>query len=454
MVRLQDDFVQSLMSSRDAPVGDFVAPRIKMPDQIADRGALAHESRAFHRRADTLTPAVEENLSRYADNAPCARVAHQPNFLPSVNVVAQAAVCHDLNLRMGGSHAEVFFLVDYDANDDRRYRHAALPSLLARSGVWHLSAPSTDLAGLIMFRESPPTTDFITACIAAIRGWAGQQVAFLPNVRTRRSLRHRLAEAVASIESTFHFAADRARSLADFNAIVLSRMVNRVLGLPTLFLPGSRTFPIIAGSIESIWRARAAIESATAATSRHRNGEAVRTATPGIGAGPLWKECECGMRLALTGNVHADRLHFSCRRCGAAGAVDDNNVCDFSAKGVLIPRVIADDLLDGLVWGNAVGCDYRGGLPHYQKSARAARELGLPVLPMYLSTRRSDASIEHLAGPEFAPTLDAMAEGRAPVAARDLVVRGRASMVFALMWAGHPDAGQLAADMEPASVLS
>ncbi|WP_229075186.1 hypothetical protein [Actinoplanes sp. DH11] len=412
---------------------------------MADRGALAQESRAFHHRAGTLTPAVERNLARYAAGAPCVRVAHQPNFLASVNVVAQAAVCHDVNLRAGGGHAEVFFVVDYDTNDDRRYRHAALPSLLSRSGVHGLSAPATDVAGLTMFREPAPAPDFVAACVTALHGWAGQQVALLPDVRARRGLRHRLTRAVSSLTAILLAAADRAFSLADFNAIVLSATVNNVLGLPTLFLPGSRTFPVISEAIESIWQARAAIERASVTTGRQASGS---------GAGPLWIDCECGMRLPLTGDVRADRLHFACRRCEAAGTVDDTNVGEFAAKGVLIPRVTADDLLDGLVWGNAVGCDYRGGLPHYQQSARVARELGLPVLPMHLSARRASAPIAPLLGPQFAAALEDLAAGGGPNPAHDLVSAGRTSMVAALLWASDLDAGRLAADMEQVAPLS
>src|SRR5258707_6719915 len=51
----------------------------------------------FHERAGTLTDEVRRRITMYADGAATQRVAHQPNFMPALNIVAQAALCDEMS---------------------------------------------------------------------------------------------------------------------------------------------------------------------------------------------------------------------------------------------------------------------------------------------------------------------------------------------------------------------
>lgn len=393
-------------------------PEVRFPEAIADRSSLAERAREFHGRAGTLTDGVEANIDRYERSAPCVRVAHQPNFLPAVNVIAQAAVCNALNGLLGGAYAEVFFLVDYDLNDDRRYRRATLPSLHSRTGTWTASAPPPRVPAAWMTREDAPAMRFVNQLEVNVRRWASQQISSLPRSAGRAGLRRRAEENLTTIVGALEKAAANARDLADFNAIFLSWIVNEVLGLPTLFISGTAALPQIAGHIEALWHARAALSRAA-------------------GVAPLWRRCTCGGRLA------PDETIPCCGNCGADARVDDANVGSLAGGGDLIPRIVADDLLDGVAWGNIAGCDYRGGLPHYARSALAARRLGLRPLPMFLSTRAPQHPARHLIGEEFAAALEA--EPQHPAA--QLVASGRVSAVMPLLWSTGLNAARIAADM-------
>ncbi len=116
----------------------------------------------------------------------------------------------------------------------------------------------------------------------------------------------------------------------------------------------------------------------------------------------------------------------------------DADVPELAANGEIVPRIIADDLLDAVAWGNIAGCDYRGGVSHYARSALAARDLNLASLPVFLSSRTPDARIDHLSGQDYAAALD-----RSPA----LIAAGRTSMIMPLLWADELIAARLADDM-------
>jgi hypothetical protein len=405
---------------------------------------LLRESTEFHRRADTLTAQVIANLDRYKADADCIRTAHQPNFLASVNIVGQAAACHLLNRELGGHHAEVFFVLDYDVNDDRRYRHATFPSLSSPHGIWTVSAGAARrLAPILMHREPLPSHEFLGAIVPRIQSWALQQIAVLPRSHRSKELKDRVARGVERLRSVVENAAGKATGLADFNAMVLSWVVNRVLGLPTMFLPGSRALPSVADHLQAAWHSREEIVRAS------HSAEPAPVGADGLSSdtAPFWKQCPCGARLALHESADRRRCSYRCQYCGASGWVDDRNIGEVCAEGSLVPKVLVDDLLDGTAWGNIAGCDYRGGARHYMQSRLVAHSLALDPLPVWLSARSPDRSIEHISGVEMSATLTGSTAGRlGTAAAHRLIASGRASAALPLLWADRFAADRIVED--------
>jgi hypothetical protein len=344
-----------------------------------DRALVAAQSRAFHIRAGTLTAAVAGSLNRYSDGVEALRTAHQPEFLAAMNVVGQAAVCHRLNAATGGRYVEAFFLLDYDQNDDRNYRSPGVPAPWKAAGTLKFPAPRSG-DPTFMFGEARPEMAFVEKLLNAIEscrsgyrrlGWSGG-----------RQTHGR--DGVEWLGSVLRRAAVDAKSFADFNAIVLSRFVNEWLGLPTIFIPGSEVLPLISEHLELAWIDRKGIVRAAREVDRalHADGLPERRKPRGV---PLWYRCGCDRRFAV--EDRQSRLHVDpCVAC-SRGAVDgdDRLVANLAAERALVPRVLLDDILDGLLWGYRAGVDYHGGLSHYAHSALVAQRLSVPRLPVYLS---------------------------------------------------------------------
>jgi hypothetical protein len=428
------------------------APSSKLREVSAlERESIARISTSFHERANTLTEAVQENLARYKAGADCVRAAHQPNFLPATNIVGQAALIHRLTRQLGRGYSEVFFLIDYDLNTDRRYRHASLPSVSARTGLRTFSAPP--LGGSppsLMYLEPPPSEQFITEVCSRLHDWVYQDAYQLRRTVPGLALQSSVRKAKETIEELLVHSAKAAESLADFNAILLSQMVNRILGLPTLFLPGSRLLSVMADPIVSVWNSRAEISTAASKARRILNDLGLPTGSPVQDMVPLWLICPCGNRIPIVGSSRRKSYMAECKRCRRVNKIDDRSIFDHAKKSRIVPKVLADDLLDGLAWGNIAGCDYVGGIGHYVQSSLVADILGLRRLPVYLSARATTARAQSLAGPAFSAALsDSTSTPRLSDRLFDTLLSGRASFVFPLIWHSNISPDDLADDFHP-----
>jgi hypothetical protein len=207
---------------------------------LLDRTAIAKLSTAFHARSDTLTDAVRASQDRYLQGAAVIRTAHQPNYLASANIVGQATVAEHLGRLSCPDPAapravHMFTLIDYDICADRRYRHARLPSPTSRDGAIALSLPPLrHVHDVFMFAEtetSAPDLDrLLTDRIHNDYTLMSRRRAFNLPLQV-------VQERIGRIGAHLRFAADHAQSRSDFTAIVLSRIMNMELGLPTMFVP-------------------------------------------------------------------------------------------------------------------------------------------------------------------------------------------------------------------------
>jgi hypothetical protein len=420
--------------------------RVSRPQR---REALATIATEFHQRAGTLTAAVSENLNRYRNGALCLRTAHQPNFLPAVNIVAQPLLNNQLGQLLHLAHnsqpdqqpglkqppSEVFFLVDYDLDNDRRYRRACLPSPSTQAGVLTIAAPAEQRpSGRLMCDEPPPTPVQLQRLASRLDGWVRCELRAV-TAKPRRQALHRMAAGnLHELHQTLVSAAAVARNLADFNSIVLSRIINLHLGLPTLFLPGTAAWRAMSADLAQVWSRREEIRYAAERATR----DIWPSSLPVTGTSccvPFWIRCRCAQRLPIPGNPQRTPKLVVCPGCRRPHCISDSNAPEQIRKGNLFPRVLPDDLLDGQIWGNLAGCDYRGGVEHVAHSMSTAYRLGMRPLPLYMSRRDIAASWQDLTGPHFAPLCQHLpGESTGMAASRELVVSGRVSIALPLIW--------------------
>ena len=433
------DFRQHLRA--DAETQCRITPQPVKP------GFLAGLARQFHLRAGTLTGAVEQALEDYAGGAQSLRVAHQPNFFASVNVAGQAAVCYNLAQLLSPSPVQIFFIVDYDVNTDRRYRHAVLPSLSSHMGFHSLSAPALHRKQeAFIFGEDKPDKAYLDHITQLIHAYSTHDLAIIRETHGySKANRHGLLARQEALQEHITSAFENGRSFAEMNAIFLSRYINIELKLPTIFVQGSLALTRASDHIEYLWSRSgdyyAACRSAAAAL---EDIEVIvsRSLVPSPDLAPFWMKCD--RDFARVAMYWTNRSHRSasgiCARCGSGVTITSKSVAKRSAdpsQPALIPRVVWDDLLDGFAWGYLGGCSYRGGIEHYMFAAAVASRMGLQPLPEFIS------ECMNTLGPtsEFEEAAQLMAKKQGPLQERtggrpavQVARSGRASAVHSILW--------------------
>ncbi|WP_190253450.1 hypothetical protein [Dactylosporangium sucinum] len=408
-----------------------------------DRARILRISREFHRRAGTLTEAVADEHRRYRAGAAVIRTAHQPNYLASSNIVGQAVMADRLRRLCGSADrlpaVHMFTLIDYDINTDRRYRHALLPSPTSRDGSIALSLPAMrHVHDVFMFTETETTAvDLVGRLDLRLDHDHAALRKAHPNLALSRDLLHQRLDRIAG---HLAFAAGQARSRSEYTAIVLSRLMNLDLGYSTMFVPGHRAIRLMGAHFAAIWSEWPDIVKVadTVDASPEWSGHAFHGGTAaGQLLAPFWLRCLCGRRLRLVWRDRpAGAARAECAECRLEHTVDPTRVAELGTANRLIPRVLADDLLDFTAWGHWAGCDYSGGLEHYQFSSLLAQRLGLAPLPIHLSDDLLYQPETDLMPSGFVAAAAAL-EREYPHAARAgrLASSGRASIAHALLWA-------------------
>jgi len=407
---------------------------------------LAEFALNFHERAGTLTKAVRSSIDDYTSGRPSMRIAHQPNFLPSLNVTGQAAVCESIAKLQPSNPVQVFLIVDYDLNNDRRYRHAMIPSLSSHTGYASLCAPPLrkDEAVLI-FGEKKPSEKDLPQLIQPLHDHTAHDLAIIRQVcGVTESNRYRLAERQAIIREHLLFSLRNGTTLADVNSIFLSRVANLLLGLPTIFVPGSLALRALTEHLEYLWSISGLYNHACRKVAAELEGIGVIISSSLVLAenvAPFWVVCaHDSSRIAMGwADWQRTKATGTCSRCHTYVEVTSRNIGDFlhgQERAKLIPRVVWDDLLDGFAWGHMGGCSYRGGLEHYMFTTAVAQRLGLTPLPEFLSEYKPRGPLneyEH-AAQQLEKQRTSSREQQAARKAWKLARSGRASVAYSLLW--------------------
>lgn len=408
-----------------------------------DPADLASVAVAFHQSHGTLSPAVQRSLKLLCNGATTARVAHQPNFLPSFNVALQPAVL-DALCKDSLAECQILLIVDYDSSANRRYRNAFFPSASCRSGYISITAPASRLCpNSLMYFEAPPSLAYLARTIDRIRQVAlfdlnrGRSVDIDdPKSQVRRDLEKSLDE----LGQDLTIARASSVSLCDFNAAYLSRVVNKHWGLATVFMSGMRCLPLMSEHIEYLWTKAEFLASCqlTAAQILESAGLIIRRSLVRCASEvPFWLICECSSRV----NLHwVDRQGESatgcCGVCDQVHIVRRACVKELVVAAKLVPRVTVDDLLDGFAWDHHIGCGYRGALEHHVFSSLVGELMGIRRVPDFLSRRGRDFSVGSLMRKSYYARLSSEVRDKVAPAnlAAELLAAGRGSVAHSAVW--------------------
>jgi hypothetical protein len=248
-------------------------------------------------------------------------------------------------------------------------------------------------------------------------------------------------ERIAELVTELQWCREQSQTLSEMNSLFLSRFINKRLRLPTTFVDARRALPELAPHVHFLWSIANEIVKAGCYAAQLLEDAGVPV-TPGLfkssQRGLFWFCCDnCSRRLPLTWGGPGSRAATAfCPQCEMYCKVRSTDVGSLAASGKLIPRVLADDLLDTFAWNHRAGFSYRGGLEHYVFAAIVAHRLQLSPLPEFLSHVNPDGGLPDLLCPEYANFVDQLARcgDGAAVRARDLTLAGRGSLVQLLLW--------------------
>jgi hypothetical protein len=380
----------------DSCVAFYRMNRGKMSsDTVRQRRAqLSRYVETFHRQCGTLTAPVQERIEELRNtNCIVLMTAHQPNFFAYSGVFRKAmlnsVLGNMLEKRLKLPVVSFFGIADQDFTDDRWVRTALLPDIQRRDGLFELHV---HLPRKLLLNSVPkPSQEVFNGWRSTVEGWLGSNVASLRRLGRTSGLGesfegHKLKENFESFWKIVEDAYAKALNYSDFNAFLLSRIINHVWGYDTLFSRFSECEQIFEPEF-------CFLVSHFDEYSKYVKD--VTTAQEGSKGGvcgyehsllPFWYHCDCGSKARLT--MHRDNVSLfgigECLSCGKEyrlniGRKNDPKVSD------LLPRISARSLSMPLVFfeGLRITC-YVGGIGgrEYLRQAKyVAEKMGLTFPP-------------------------------------------------------------------------
>jgi hypothetical protein len=332
------------------------------PETLETRQRLSDWVRKFHHESGTLTSQVEEALERLrTEKCLLLMTAHQPNLFAYSGVLRKATFNHVLAQRLSRSLrvpvVNFFGFADQDFTDDRWVRCALLPDMERREGTLELRAVLPEKVMLNKISRPPRAVldkwgedihDWVHRRTKAVKGLArdlGVQLGPLPTSEYSENLKEFWGLVVD--------AHDRAGTYADFNAFVMSRVINDTWRYDTLFCRFSECQRIFEQEFSLLTRdfrkySQALRDAIAISQSEEKGvlGDEYLTI-------PVWYHCDCGSKARLAATEIEDRImgRGRCLRCAREYEIDFSENSEIwtdlervSARALTMPLVFFDGL--------------------------------------------------------------------------------------------------------------
>jgi len=309
-------------------------------DSVRKRRAdLAGFVERFHKDCGTLTPEVQKRLDDLR-GGDCVVVmsAHQPNLFAYSGVMRKATLifvlAKELEKRLKVPVVNFFGVADQDFTDDRWVKSSLLPAVLRRDGLLsiHVKLPEK----VLLNRVPKPSLWLLSHWKVQIQRWLDSAVSSVDrlcktcDLATLNPHRDVLQENFGSFWRIVEDCYERSKSYSDFNAFVMSKIVNEVWGYDTLFSRFSECQQVFADEI-------AFLLSRNKDYSRFLEEAHELLSEKGISSGvsaeesrliPFWYHCDCGSKVRLF-SARRDGLLFGygdCEGCGRHYELDFGSV--------------------------------------------------------------------------------------------------------------------------------
>ena len=360
------------------------------------RADLSSFIESFHKDCGTLTPVVRKRIDDLKNDCVVLMTAHQPNLFAYSGVFRKATLNFVLAKRLeellGVPVVNFFGVADQDFTDDRWVKSSLLPAVKRKGGVLTIEIK---LPRMLMLNRVPkPSIDFLNSWKAMISGWLDDAINSvdrlcgvngLPRLGSTKPLLHgNFGSFWKMVEDSY----ERSATYSDFNAFVMSKIVNEVWGYDTLFTRFSDCQQIFAPEFSFLLSRfmdySKSLKEASGLPFEKGMGEGVSDLEPQLA--PFWYHCDCGskVRLFLSDQDGSLRGYGNCVGCGRGykldfGAVEEPDV------SCVASRVSARAIPMSLVFfkGLGVSCYVGGigGVKYLMEARYVADKLGVPFPP-------------------------------------------------------------------------
>jgi hypothetical protein len=365
-------------------------------DVLQNRISLASLSRKFHSEADTLTNTIENQWALLNDPTTKLFVStHQPNLFAYSAIFKKVVLLETLKTTIEKYKewgiVNLFVIIDHDFINKIWMRRAQLPSFHHPSGLLQLrfSVDHLKMWDMVSNVPRPPET--------MLYNWRREIISWIKKSSSSPSYRAKMVENLSSFWEIVESAYSKARSYSDFNAFLMSKIINSIWGYNTLFVRLSEISKVFQNGFQFL------ISNPTTYTDALRRTEQMllsRRESTGVSStsyekAPMWLHCNCGSKASLSVSTQ-DKFVFtsSCISCKKEltlnFAADGSNSPDLSKViSFISPRAIAIPLLLSLDLQIACYCSGKGGLGYLTDANAISNHLGI-AWPLTLVWRSKD----------------------------------------------------------------
>ena len=404
---LVSEFIESIPEKFSEAVDRVASEKFIASDFVLrNRLLLKPFIKKFHSEAGTLTDGVKSSIELLDD--PAAKIVvstHQPNLFAYGGVFKKIVMLETLKRAIEGrdKNAKVinlFLVVDHDFIDELWVRVAQLPSMQHSSGIMEIRAPVGESKRWQMVCNMPVPGQSI------VHGWKRQVKTWIK--KSAGSIdKDPLVDNFEKFWQGVEASHARAKSYADLNSFVMSKVINEAWNYSTLFVRLSEISDVLENGFTFL------ISNSNIYSEALRKAENVfmsRGIDTGVSSSshlqaPLWVHCSCGSKASAKvekkkGDLVLAGPCMSCKKEIEFNLGNPDNLDLGQAIHKLSPRAIPIPLLLARDLGVSCYASGTGGIGYIVDGSIVSKKLGLdmplvlvwPSKDIYKGIGQSEAS--------------------------------------------------------------
>jgi hypothetical protein len=353
-------------------------------DVLQNRIRLASLGRKFHSEADTLTNTIENQWALLNDPTTKLLVsAHQPNLFAYSGVFKKVVLLETLKTTIEkykeSGIVNLFVIIDHDFINEIWMRRAQLPSFHHSSGLLQLRFSVDHLKRWAIMSKVPRPPEKI------LYNWRKEIISWIKKSSSSPSHRAKMVDNLNSFWEIVESAYSKAGSYSDFNAFLMSKIVNSVWRYNTLFVRLSEISKVFQNGFQFLLSNLTTYTDALRGTEQMllSQGESTGVSSTSYDKAPMWLHCNCGSKARLSVSKH-EKFAFtgSCLSCKKELtlylAADGYNGPDLSKViSFISPRAISLPLLLSLDLQISCYCSGKGAIGYLTDANAISKHLGI-----------------------------------------------------------------------------